>query len=81
LELQSHSQILEKLIFAQLHERLLHALSESVKVFKQFQRDILTGVSVIKIGAIAMVHAKNGFNAINGGMEIQLLMLVSGLYL
>jgi uncharacterized membrane protein YphA (DoxX/SURF4 family) len=33
------------------------------------------------IGAIAMVHAKNGFNVMNGGMEFQLLMLVSGLYL
>jgi putative oxidoreductase len=38
-------------------------------------------VVVIMIGAIAMVHAKNGFNVMNGGMEFQLLMLVSGLYL
>ena len=33
------------------------------------------------IGAIAMVHAKNGFHVMPGGMEFQLLMLVSGLYL
>lgn len=37
-------------------------------------------VLVIMIGAIAMVHAKNGFNAMNGGYEFQLLMLVTGLY-
>ncbi len=37
-------------------------------------------VIVIMIGAIAMVHAKNGFNVMNGGMEFQLLMLVTGLY-
>ena len=34
----------------------------------------------VMIGAIAMVHAKNGFNVMNGGMEFQLLMLVTGLY-
>ncbi len=38
-------------------------------------------VIVVMVGAIAMVHAKNGFNVMNGGMEFQLLMLVSGLYL
>jgi len=51
-----------------------------------FGKEILTRlgaliVVVIMIGAIAMVHAKNGFNVMNGGMEFQLLMLVSGLYL
>jgi putative oxidoreductase len=51
-----------------------------------FGKEILTRlgaliVIVIMIGAIAMVHAKNGFNVMNGGMEFQLLMLVSGLYL
>jgi putative oxidoreductase len=50
-----------------------------------FGREILTRlggliVIVIMIGAIAMVHAKNGFNVMNGGMEFQLLMLVTGLY-
>jgi putative oxidoreductase len=50
-----------------------------------FGKDILTRlggliVIVIMIGAIAMVHAKNGFNVMNGGMEFQLLMLVTGLY-
>ncbi len=38
-------------------------------------------VVVVMVGAIARVHAKNGFNVMNGGMEFQLLMLVSGLYL
>ena len=38
-------------------------------------------VIVVMVGAIALVHAKNGFNVMNGGMEFQLLMLVSGLYL
>jgi putative oxidoreductase len=51
-----------------------------------FGKEILTRlggliVIVIMIGAISMVHAKNGFNVMNGGMEFQLLMLVSGLYL
>ena len=50
-----------------------------------FGKDILTRlggliVIVIMIGAIAMVHAKNGFNVMNGGMEFQLLMLATGLY-
>ena len=31
-------------------------------------------------GAIAMVHAKNGWNVSNGGMEFQVLMLAVGLY-
>ena len=35
-------------------------------------------VIAVMVGAIAMVHAKNGFNVMNGGMEFQLLMLVSG---
>ena len=38
-------------------------------------------VIVVMVGAIALVHAKNGFNSMTGGMEFQLLMLVSGLYL
>ena len=50
-----------------------------------FGKEILTRlggliVIVIMIGAIAMVHAKNGFNVMNGGMEFQLLMLATGLY-
>ena len=51
-----------------------------------FGKDILTRlggliVIVIMVGAIALVHAKNGFSVMNGGYEFQLLMLVSGLYL
>jgi len=51
-----------------------------------FGKEILTRlgaliVIVVMVGAIALVHAKNGFNVMNGGMEFQLLMLVSGLYL
>jgi putative oxidoreductase len=51
-----------------------------------FGKEILTRlggliVVVVMVGAITMVHAKNGFNVMNGGMEFQLLMLVSGLYL
>ena len=38
-------------------------------------------VIAVMVGAIAMVHAKNGFNFMNNGMEFQLLILVSGLYL
>ena len=37
-------------------------------------------VIVIMIGAIGMVHFKNGWNVINGGMEFQVLMLAVGLY-
>lgn len=37
-------------------------------------------VIVIMIGAIAMVHAKNGWNVSSGGMEFQVLMLAVGLY-
>ena len=37
-------------------------------------------VVVVMIGAIALVHAKNGFNVMQGGMEFQLLMLATGLY-
>ena len=49
-------------------------------------KEILTRVGglivvVVMVGAIAMVHAKNGFNVMNGGMEFQILMLVTGLYL
>ncbi len=51
-----------------------------------FGKEILTRlgaliVIVVMVGAIAMVHAKNGFNVMTGGMEFQILMLVSGLYL
>ena len=38
-------------------------------------------VIVVMIGAIVLVHAKNGFNVMNGGMEFQILMLMAGLYL
>ena len=51
-----------------------------------FGKDMLTRagaliVIVVMVGAIAMVHAKNGFNVMNGGMEFQILMLVTALYL
>lgn len=51
-----------------------------------FGREMLTRlgaaiVIVIMIGAIVMVHAKNGWNVMNGGMEFQVLMLAAGLYL
>ncbi len=51
-----------------------------------FGKEILTRVGalivmVVMVGAIALVHAKNGFNVMNGGMEFQILMLVTGLYL
>lgn len=51
-----------------------------------FGKEMLTRVGaliviVVMIGAIALVHAKNGFNVMNGGMEFQILMLVTGLYL
>ena len=51
-----------------------------------FGKEILTRVGglivvVVMIGAIGLVHAKNGFNVMNGGMEFQILMLVTGLYL
>ncbi|MDZ7768090.1 MAG: DoxX family protein [Woeseiaceae bacterium] len=51
-----------------------------------FGKEILTRlggliVIIVMIGAIVLVHAKNGFNVMNGGMEFQLLMLVTGLYL
>ena len=51
-----------------------------------FGKDMLTRlgayiVIVVMIGAIVLVHAKNGFNVMNGGMEFQILMLVTGLYL
>ncbi len=37
-------------------------------------------VVVIMTGAIAMVHAKNGWLVQNGGMEFQVLMLSTGIY-
>ena len=37
-------------------------------------------VIVIMMGAIGMVHFKNGWNAMNSGMEFQVLMLSVGLY-
>ncbi len=51
-----------------------------------FGKEVLTRVGaliviVVMVGAIAMVHAKNGFNFMNGGMEFQILILVTGLYL
>jgi len=50
-----------------------------------FGKEILTRlggliVVVVMVGAIAVVHAKNGFNVMNGGMEFQLLMIAVGLY-
>ena len=48
-----------------------------------FTKDSVTrlgGAIVIMIGAIFMVHLKNGFNVMTGGFEFQLLMLVTGLY-
>ena len=38
-------------------------------------------VIVVMIGAITMVHAAKGFNVMNGGMEFQILMLMTALYL
>ncbi len=51
-----------------------------------FGKEILTRlgaliVIVVMVGAIALVHAKNGFNVMDGGMEFQILMLLTGLYL
>lgn len=37
-------------------------------------------VAVIMAGAIVLVHAENGWNVQNGGMEFQALMLAAGLY-
>jgi putative oxidoreductase len=50
-----------------------------------FGKDVVTRlggliVIVIMIGAIGMVHFKNGWNVMNGGMEFQVLMLAVGLY-
>ncbi len=51
-----------------------------------FGKEMLTRIGaliviVVMVGAIAMVHAKNGFNVMDGGMEFQILMLLTGLYL
>ena len=51
-----------------------------------FGKELLTRlgayiVIIVMIGAIVLVHAKNGFNVMNGGMEFQILMLVTGVYL
>ena len=50
-----------------------------------FGKDMLTRlggliVIVIMIGAIVLVHGKNGWSVMNGGMEFQVLMLFTGLY-
>ena len=50
-----------------------------------FGKEILTRLAglivvVTMIGAIILVHAKNGFNVMSGGMEFQLLMIAVGLY-
>ena len=50
-----------------------------------FGKEVLTRVGgliviVIMIGAISMVHFKNGWNVGDGGMEFQVLMLAVGLY-
>ncbi len=51
-----------------------------------FGKEMLTRIGalivmVVMVGAIALVHAKNGFNVMDGGMEFQVLMLLTGLYL
>ncbi len=38
-------------------------------------------VIVIMIGAIVLVHGKNGWSVSSGGVEFPVLMLVTGLYL
>ncbi len=50
-----------------------------------FTKDLLTRlggliVIVIMLGAIFMVHLKNGWNVMDGGMEFQVLMLATGIY-
>lgn len=50
-----------------------------------FGKEMLTRLAgfiviVIMIGAIGMVHFKNGWNVMNGGMEFQVMMLALGLY-
>jgi len=50
-----------------------------------FGKEILTRLAgliviVLMIGAIGMVHFKNGWDVMNGGMEFQVLMLAVGLY-
>jgi putative oxidoreductase len=50
-----------------------------------FGREMLTRMAglivvVIMIGAIVMVHGKNGFSVFNNGFEFQLLMMLTGLY-
>ncbi len=55
-------------------------------IYGAFGKEILTRIGamiviVVMVGAIALVHAKNGFNVMNGGMEFQILMLLTALYL
>jgi putative oxidoreductase len=50
-----------------------------------FGKDVLTrlgalGMIVILIGAIFIVHLPNGWNAMTGGMEFQVLMVAVGVY-
>ena len=50
-----------------------------------FGKEVLTRlggliVIVVMIGAIGLVHFKNGWNVMNSGMEFQVLMLAVGLY-
>ncbi len=50
-----------------------------------FGKDVLTRIGgmivvVIMIGAIVLVHGKNGWNTMQGGMEFQALLLAVGLY-
>lgn len=50
-----------------------------------FGREILTRIAGlimvgVMAGAIAMVHAKNGFSFANNGFEFQLLVAMAGLY-
>ena len=62
---------------------ITHVWFESACIAGAFGKEILTrvGALIVMVGAIAMVHVKNGFNVMNGGMEFQVLMLVTDLYL
>jgi putative oxidoreductase len=60
-------------------------LAGAALIFGAFGKDVLTRlggliVIVIMLGAIGMVHFKNGWNVMNSGMEFQVLMLAVGLY-
>ena len=64
---------------------LAEIVAGAALIIGAFGKDVLTRlggliVIVIMIGAIALVHAKNGWNVMNSGMEFQVLMLGVGLY-